>query len=65
MKILVTYQDASIDRLVVEEVTITPQGNNEVESILRDMNVSRVSEDGYRRAIQNGALDLTPRGRTK
>ena len=47
---------------VIEEVEINPQNNNEIDSILRDMNVCKISENGAKQAVLNGALDLTPHG---
>lgn len=58
MRITTIHYSHEIDRHIIENMVINPQRPEEIESILRDAGVSRVSEDGAARAIAGGALDL-------
>jgi len=61
MFVLVNWFDYGIDRVVIEEVLITPQSDEEKQAILRDMHVAEISFAQAEHLIENGALDLRNR----
>lgn len=60
MIITVMYQDSDTNRIVIENMDLTYQSENELQSILNSFRVAQCSKENADQAVLNGALDLRP-----
>ena len=58
MKIIVIHYSYDVQRAIVEYMEVNPQTPQELDSILRDAQVSRISKESADKAVLDGALDL-------
>lgn len=58
MKITVIHYSFEVENSIVETMVVNPQYPQELDSILQDAGVSKISEESANKAVENGAIDL-------